>query len=196
MRWSWYTLLNLKAIYQGIGIGKVSMQNHRTAKRPVIELPITSIEIIIELTGIIAIFVMFLILYKYWPVLPEIIPTHFGISGKPDGWGGRGSLFFLPILGTFVYICLWFLSKYPHIYNYPVTITEENAPVQYLMARKLINWLRTFVVVLCGYTEWVSIQVALGKSSGLGPWFIAVVLLLTSGPIIYYVMKAVLVQPE
>jgi uncharacterized membrane protein len=166
------------------------MQNYKTAKRPVIDLPITSIEIIIEVIGIMAIFIMFLILNKYWLLLPDIIPTHFGISGKPDGWGGRESLFFLPVLGTFMYTGMWFLSKYPHIYNYTVTITEENAPFQYLMGRKIINWLRTFVVVLFGYIEWGSIQAALGKSSGLGPWFIAAVILFLSGPIIYYLMKA------
>lgn len=168
----------------------MAIQNYRTAQRPVIELPITLTEIIFELAGITAIFSMIVILSKYWPGLPDIIPTHFGFSGKPDGWGGKESLLFLPMLGTFMYICMWFLSKYPHIYNYPVAITEENAPVQYLIGRKIINWTRTFVVILFGYIEWVSIQAAMGISPGLGPWFILVVLLFPIAPIIYYVIKA------
>lgn len=166
------------------------MQYYGTAKRPVIKLPITLTEIIFEIVGIIAIFSMLLILARYWPGLPEVIPTHFGFSGKPDGWGGKESLLFLPILGTFMYICMWFLSKYPHIYNYPVAITVDNAPFQYLIGRKMLNWTRTFMVIMFGYIEWSSIQAALGKSPGLGPWFILIVLLFAIGPIIYYVIKA------
>lgn len=168
----------------------MAMQKYRTSKRPVIELPITLTEIIMELAGTIAIFSMILLLGKYWPVLPEMIPTHFGFYGKPDDWGGKESLLFLPVLGTLMYICMWFLSKYPHIYNYPIAITEENAPVQYLIGRKILNWTRTSVVILFGYIEWVSIQAALGNSPGPGPWFIPVVLLFTIAPIIYYIMKA------
>ncbi|MEN6384570.1 MAG: DUF1648 domain-containing protein [Phycisphaerales bacterium] len=179
---SWSVRFNM--IIMKVCEGRVS------SKRPKIELPITLIEIVFELAGIMAIFSMILILSKYWPSLPETIPTHFGFSGKPDGWGGKESLLFLPILGTFMYICMWFLSKYPHIYNYPVTITEENAPVQYLIGRKIINWTRTFVAILFGYLEWASIQGALGKSPGLGPWFILVVLLFSFAPIIYYIMQA------
>lgn len=166
------------------------MVNSRKAKRPVIDLPITSIELILEFIGIGAIFTTFVLLSKYWPVLPEIVPTHFGISGEPDGWGGKASLFLLPVTGTFLYVCMWFLSKYPHIYNYPVTITEDNAPGQYLMGRKIINWMRTFVVVLFGCLEWISIQTALGNSPGPGPWFIAVVVLFSFVPPIYYIIKA------
>ncbi len=36
--------------------------------------------------------------YAYYllPGLPEQIPTHFGIDGKPDAWGGRYSIFLAP----------------------------------------------------------------------------------------------------
>ena len=38
-----------------------------------------------------------LYLYKK---LPDTIPTHFDISGKPDTWGNKSSLFLLPITAT------------------------------------------------------------------------------------------------
>ncbi|MEY2793438.1 MAG: hypothetical protein RJA76_1430 [Bacteroidota bacterium] len=40
--------------------------------------------------------------YAYYllPGLPDQIPTHFGIDGKPDAWGGKNSIFLAPgILG-------------------------------------------------------------------------------------------------
>ncbi len=166
------------------------MQNYTASKRPIIKLPITPTEIILELTGTMALLTMLFVLIKYWSILPATIPTHFGFSGNPDGWGGKESLLFLPILGMLLYVCMGLLSRYPHTFNYPVPITEENAPVQYLLGRKIINWLRTFVVILFGYLEWVSIQTALGNLSGLGPWFIAIILIVTFIPIVSYVINA------
>lgn len=166
------------------------MQNHRNAKRPVIDLPITTIELILELIGILTIFTTFVLLSKYWHVLPDIIPTHFGVSGKPDGWGAKKSLLTLPVLGTFMYIGMWVLSKYPHIYNYPVKITEKNAADQYLIGREMINYIRTLVVLLFGYMEWVTIQTALGNSTGVGSWFIGVLLFFSFAPAIVYLFKS------
>ncbi len=166
------------------------MQSYNAKKRPVIELPWTTSEKILEFIGILALCTSFFLLARYWSVLPEKIPTHFNFAGKPDGWGGKESLFILPVLGTFMYIIMKLLSKYPQIYNYPVEITEANAAFQYLLGRKVINWLRTLVVILFGYLEWNSINVALGNSAGLGSWFIFAVLTLTFIPPILYIMKA------
>ena len=167
------------------------MQSYNARKRPIIQIPATPSEIILEFIGILALFAMIFLLVKYWPVLPEKIPTHFGLSGKPDGWGGKESLLFLPVLGMFMYVIMWWLSRYPQIYNYPVQITEENAPIQYLLGRKVINCLRTSSVILFGYLEWTSIKAALAESSGLGPRFIIVVLLFAFVPLIFYIWKSV-----
>lgn len=36
-----------------------------------------------------------------WPKMPDIIPTHFGIDGRADGWGGKTSWLFLWGVGLF-----------------------------------------------------------------------------------------------
>jgi len=33
-----------------------------------------------------------------YPSLPERVPTHWGLDGKPDAWGGAGSIFIMPML--------------------------------------------------------------------------------------------------
>lgn len=47
---------------------------------------------------------VYLILWAYtfyiYPELPETIPTHFGISLKPDAWGPKSSIFILPLIAT------------------------------------------------------------------------------------------------
>jgi uncharacterized membrane protein len=32
--------------------------------------------------------------------LPDTVPTHFDIAGKPDAWGAKSSFFFLPLSAT------------------------------------------------------------------------------------------------
>jgi uncharacterized membrane protein len=53
--------------------------------------------------------------FYLWPGLPDTIPTHFGIDGKPDAWGKKDSIFMLPaIMGgmsLFVYLLLSNIRK-------------------------------------------------------------------------------------
>ena len=46
-----------------------------------------------------------------WPDLPEQIPTHFGIEGKPDAWGGKGSIFVAPGILSGVGLVLFFIFQ-------------------------------------------------------------------------------------
>src|ERR1700730_10542412 len=39
----------------------------------------------------------------YYGRLPEIIPTHFGLSGAADGWGSKATLLLFPVLGLAAY---------------------------------------------------------------------------------------------
>lgn len=34
-------------------------------------------------------------LYYVWPTLPETVPTHFGIDGKPNGWSSKTSFMYM-----------------------------------------------------------------------------------------------------
>ena len=38
-----------------------------------------------------------------WGSLPRHIPVHFGITGRPDRWVGRGQAWILPLLALAVY---------------------------------------------------------------------------------------------
>jgi uncharacterized membrane protein len=53
--------------------------------------------------------------FYLWPDLPDSIPTHFDINGKPDAWGKKGSIFILPLvmggMSLFVYLLLTNIRK-------------------------------------------------------------------------------------
>ena len=118
--------------------------------------------------GLAALTAMLLHLIISWPNLPERIPTHFGFSGQPDAWGGKGSLLAIPIIVTVMYILLGLLRKIPHYYNYAVTITEKNAQAQYSIGVSLITWLRTEICWIFLLILRASIRVGQGKTTGIG----------------------------
>jgi uncharacterized membrane protein len=53
----------------------------------------------------------FIYLAFIWGTLPEIVPTHFGIDGKPDHFGAKQQLLIVPILLSVMSIGIYFLFK-------------------------------------------------------------------------------------
>jgi hypothetical protein len=144
----------------------------------------------LEISGALGLLFMFWVVVKNWSDLPEVIPSHFGASGKPDGWSGKSGLWILPAIGVLIYIGLTVLSKYPHIYNYAWPITPENARTQYRLSRQMIVVLKTEIVLIFAYIVWQTVQTALGKAGGLGGAFMPVFLLLIFGSIGWHLFKA------
>src|ERR1043165_7448180 len=95
------------------------------SKRPVIALDWTGPERAIEIAALLATIAVCAILAAYWPRLPERIPVKFGLNGEIKEWGSRSLALFLPLLSLAMYLGLTLLGRYPHRYNYPVTITPE-----------------------------------------------------------------------
>lgn len=47
----------------------------------------------------------------YWSILPETIPIHYNLEGKPDGWAGKNSLIAFALLPTVIFGVLWVIPK-------------------------------------------------------------------------------------
>lgn len=118
--------------------------------------------------GVVAILVTFGLILLNWNQLPEKIPHHFDISGKPDGWGHKAVLWPLPGIAVVLFVLLSVFSRLPHRFNYLVTITAENASRQYRLAQSMLSWLKLEIVLLVLILTWLMIRVALGQSQGLG----------------------------
>ncbi|HCW51978.1 MAG TPA: hypothetical protein DGR79_07975 [Clostridiales bacterium] len=136
--------------------------------RPVLRLPRTRLEAVLDSVGVLALGVMAWVLYVSWPALPQEVPVDFGPSGTPVAWGSKSVLLLLGGVALAVHVGLSLLRRIPHLYNYPFPITEANAKRQYLLARTLVTALRTEVVGVFAYIEWQMIRVALGRAEGLG----------------------------
>lgn len=125
-----------------------------------------------------------------WQELPERIPVHFGFSGEPDGWGAKGTLLILPVVGLILYASLMLLAKVPHVYNYPVPITPENAEAQYRLGRKQILILAAFLPWLLSGLLFNMAAVALGRETGLSPVLLIALLVMPSCALVGYLILA------
>jgi uncharacterized membrane protein len=65
------------------------------------------------------------VLYQL-PLLPEIIPTHFGANGQIDGWGSKYTILIPAGIQLLVNLLLEFLSRHPQMHNYMTKVTDEN----------------------------------------------------------------------
>jgi uncharacterized membrane protein len=166
------------------------MRGGENIPRPRLRLKLSSHDRVIEFLGISFLIILIAIPVFYYNQLPERIPTHFNAAGLPDGYGGRHSLFVLPATGLFMYILLTVIAAFPHIYNYPVTITPENAEVQYRLATRLMRILKTVILILFSFISWMSVKTAAGSASGLGKMYLPVFIILTFGVVIIYLVQA------
>lgn len=145
-----------------------------TENRPKIKIPLTKSDIFFEIASAIGLIVCWLLPALMFKNLPDTIPTHFGLNGKPDDWGNKASIFILPAILTLVYFGISVLNKFPHIFNYPVQITAENAAYQYTKASRIIRLLKLLVVILFLFIEWQVCSVSI--NSNLPSWFLPIVI--------------------
>lgn len=118
--------------------------------RPKIKLTLAPIDEWLESLCFIGCVWIWIYCIKAYRILPETIPTHFNFKGEADGYGSPASLFTLPSIATAIYILISVLNRYPHIFNYMVTITIENAERQYRLATRMLRVVKLLVIVLFG----------------------------------------------
>ncbi len=132
----------------------------RNRSRPVLHLPRTPFEKLLEALTALGIIAVLAMTVWGWLTLPEIIPTHYGLSGAPNAYGGKGSLLIAPIISICLAVLLTVWSRYPHLANYPWQITAENAPRQYYLVSLLLHLIALeMVLIFCGL-QWIVIQAA------------------------------------
>ena len=160
-------------------------------ERPKITLVPSTADKMVELLGWLILLALWGWTFTHFSDLPDTIPTHFNAAGEADGFGSKASIIGLPFIATLLFIGLTVLNRYPHIFNYPTAITQDNASRLYTLATRMLRYLKLVLVVVFGGIELMTIQHATGKGAGLGVWFLPLTLVLIFLPLIYFVVKSV-----
>ncbi|MFT4412306.1 DUF1648 domain-containing protein [Fredinandcohnia humi] len=160
------------------------------SSRPILKIPKTMSEKIMDVLSILLLVGMYVFIIFSWNELPDRVPAHFNAAGEPDRWGGKGSVLVLPIVATFLLKTTMILNKFPHIFNYPVEVTKENAEPLYVTSRKMLSTLNLFIMFFFTIGVWETVQVAFGKA-GLGMWYLPGLLLSIFGTIGFYLNRLI-----
>lgn len=103
-------------------------------------------------------------------------PVHFGFDGQPDRFGTSEAFWFVQVLGLGLFVAMTLLERVPHVYNYPFRVTDANRQRMYYVGRQTMLGLKTLLVTACAYVSVASIQTAVGRTNGLGAWFVPTLL--------------------
>ncbi len=90
--------------------------------------------------------------------LPARIPIHFNAKGEIDGWGSRGTLLVMPIIGLVVDGTLALAGRFPKSWNTGVRVTLYNRVRVYRLVRDLLAELRLGMAILfAGFAVYASL---------------------------------------
>lgn len=159
-------------------------------QKPRINPPLRRIDYILEALAAICILYAIVQIIVVYPQLPDSIPIHFDLQGTVDGWGKKSNILLYPLISLFIYSGMTVLNRYPHLFNYPVPITENNAEKQYQLAKSLVSTLKFTVTGMFLFTQLRSTGVAKEMETGMGASFTIIVLIGTLLPVVIYFILA------
>ncbi len=97
----------------------------------------------------------------------------------------------LPLIAIFMWLLISIFSRYPHIFNYPVKITEENRLLQYTIAVRFLRWLKLIIIVIFFLILMAVISSANTNAGKNIAWLIVFIPIITFVPLGVYISKSV-----
>ena len=158
--------------------------------RPKIKLPLEPLDKTLEISGKFIILLIWILALIAFFKMPDTIPIHFNAAGQPDNYGNKGTIFILPIIATIIFIGLTILNRYPHIFNYVTAITEANASDQYLIATRMIRFIKLIIAIVFTAIVLITFLTSVNITNGLGSWFLPLTIGLIFIPTIYSIIMS------
>ncbi|UJL45374.1 DUF1648 domain-containing protein [Virgibacillus sp. NKC19-16] len=156
--------------------------------QPNIKIPASTWENVFHLFAFILIITMFVYAIFMYSKLPDEVPIHFNAAGEADNWGGKGAIFMLPFISLPMFMLLFFLGRVPHTHNYPVKVTEQNAPKLYRESRLMLSVINFEVVAIFSLITWEMAQSAQGNGA-MGIWMIVLVTVVPLATVGYFLLR-------
>ena len=156
------------------------------------QIPRSKMEIICEVLAAVGLILTLVLIFSKYAALPDVIPSHFGASGIPDGWSNKNSILFFAGIMILVYIVTSLARYFPKMVNLNVTITKENAVPVLAVIFAGLSLIKLICVGMFYYIGYGMIVTAEGNANGigLGIWGIVAALLITVFGLQYACNKA------
>ena len=139
----------------------------------------------LEIVGLILLAAIFIYTAFRYPMLPDEVPTHYGVTGEADAWGGKGHLWFVPFVAAIVYGLVTLAAFFPNAWNYPAKIDEDKLEIAENNVRQLLMYMKILITCMFGYMQLK--MLSLSGSVSMTVTFVFMILLLIL--IVYYIGK-------
>ncbi len=136
-------------------------------QNPKLKIKLDTYDKVLEILGAASLMLIVLLPFNYYGQLPDIIPSHFNALGVADSFSHKSVIFILPSIAFVLYMSLHTLNRYPHVFNFPKPITNENAYHQYRAATKLVRMINTIIILALTFITYSTILAALNQTSGI-----------------------------
>jgi len=148
--------------------------------RPRFKIEPTAIDRIVDALALVFLLLLLVMVFQYYPHLPNLIPTHFGKNSQADNFGSKNTILLLPALAVFLFVLLQVLNKFLHKFNYLVKITPKNAKKQYRLGTRIMRFTNLFVMLILYYTVNKIIKISINqKTPVIDKWFIPVIVVIS-----------------
>ena len=99
-----------------------------------------------------------------YATLPATIPTHFGLSGAPNGYGSKLAVLVVPAIAA-VLFSLFALSQRmsPRWYSYPFTVRADALPRAFEYTRTLVAGANVLAMAIFAILEVAMVQGAVAS---------------------------------
>ena len=125
-----------------------------------------------------------------WRSIPERIPTSFDISGEPNAWDSRNSLWAMPVIGAFAMLTFALVGRFPSTWNTGIRVTEENRPFVYRAIRDMIADMEISMgVFFCGFTVFSATV-----PESMSPFIIVPIFVLILWPIVRLLIRFIRIK--
>jgi hypothetical protein len=116
----------------------------------------------LEIIAALAAVLPLLIILRAWDTLPEQIPVHFGITGRPDRWGGRWQAWILPVVALGMYAIFSFITG-----TWGWVLGRQPA---FPRGMELMLFMKPMTGLMLGYVSLGMVRVARKEAERLNPW--------------------------
>ncbi|HQB22239.1 MAG TPA: DUF1648 domain-containing protein [Bacteroidales bacterium] len=140
--------------------------------RPKIYIKKTRLDYFFEGISIISLALTFIIIAYYWGKYPNSVAIHYNALGQADSFGHRWLLLILPLTALLTYIGMTYLNKFPHVFNFPVEVSERNAELLYKTGKRTISFMKMIVCLLILYINISQVSSMIFNRSGINIFII------------------------
>lgn len=139
---------------------------------------------IVKISGVILLAFIWIYPVANYASLPKMIPIHFDLHGKADGFGNRILIFLMPVVATFLYWLLQYLSKNPdsELLNVPNAMRKNRN-----LTKNFVKMMLMYILILFAVITFESIEIAKGNYHNLTKVSTVIIVLMFATIIGYFI---------